>query len=123
MIYQAATYNLSLRQLARLLRKNPNTIMKALRMENVKEAIKVEKLKARRPREKQMETIDTIAINRVEDILKTADAEPSTIVNLLVKHLKGRGIYVENEKVEHGGHVTVTIAPELEDKPPEEKKI
>lgn len=118
LVYEAATYNLSIRQLAERLRKSPKGIQEALQLESVQQAIKDERAKLRAPREKQLAQIDTTAINRVEQLLKTS-REPGLVANLAVKHLKGRGIYVEGEKVEHSGKIEVIIEKELADKPAE----
>ena len=68
-----------------------------------------------------MTTIDSTAINRIEHYLKTS-RDAGLIATLAVKHLKGRGIYVDNEKMEHTGKIEVVIEKELVDAPPEEKK-
>lgn len=118
LVYEAATYNLSIRQLAVRLSKAPFTIWKVLKFKNVRDAIESEKKKLRAGREKQLATIDKTAINRVEHLLKTS-RQPDLVANLAVKHLKGRGIYVEGEKIEHSGKIEVIIEKELVDKPAE----
>jgi len=43
------------------------------------------------------------------------------VANLAVKHLKGRGIYIDNEKVDHSGEIKVVIEKELVDKTPKKQ--
>jgi len=95
LIYEASTYNSSIRQIATILKKNPQVIWRALKLRNVQDAIAAEKKKLRADREKQLAQIDKTAIHRVEHLLKTS-REPGLVANLAVKHLKGRGIYIDN---------------------------
>jgi IS30 family transposase len=126
LVYRSAAFNLSLRQLALILGKNHNTIMKVLRLKEVQKAIAAEKARQRKPMERQLEAIDALAISQVHDLLLRKTTQPSVLASIAAKHLVGRGFYVTThhvaERIEHTGEVKVVIAPELEDKPPEEKK-
>ena len=119
LVYEAATYNLSIRQLAERFRKSPKALQRALTLPTVRTAINEQKAKLRDAQDKQLKVIDKTAINRVQEILETV-TNPAIVANLAVKHLKGRGIYVEGEKVEHSGKIEVIIEKELADKPAEE---
>lgn len=122
LVYRSAAFNLSLRQLGLVLGKNYNTIFRVLKLENVQKAIAAEKARQRAPREKQLTAIDALAINRVKEMLEEGRAQDGVLASLAAKHLKGRGIYIDNEKVDHSGEIKVVIEKELVDKPAEKKE-
>ena len=122
LVYEAATFNASKAELSRKLKKSFRTITRVIEMPNVQKAINDQKHALREPVEKQLEAIDRKAINRIEQILTEGTAEPSVIANTARAHLKGRGIYIEGQKIEESGTIVVKIESALVDTPAEGKK-